>query len=333
MKTFAAAFAVLLSLAFGPALADYAIKDGNNVSQTIDAVSNSGKILPKHVPSDPTGTAYSALNGFPVTPATGATPWPVTWTAMSVRMQDGSGNVLTSLSVGAQRALAIALVDSSGAQTGLSGNALRVDPTGTTTQPVSLASVPSHAVTNAGTFAVQAAQSGTWNVTNVSGTVSLPTGASTAAKQPALGTAGAPSADVITVQGAAGATAVRVTEDVSALSGGLTTVARIVSAANTTNATSAKGSAGRLYKIDGYNAAAAVRYIKIYNKATAPTVGTDTPLVTLAVAPSSRFEIMWGPTGIFLATGIAFALTTGSADADTGALTAADIVGLNLYYN
>ena len=32
------------------------------------------------------------------------------------------------------------------------------------TQPVSLASVPSHDVTNAGTFAVQAAQSGTWTV-------------------------------------------------------------------------------------------------------------------------------------------------------------------------
>lgn len=48
---------------------------------------------------------------------------------------------------------------------------------------------------------VAAAQSGTWNVTNVSGTVSLPTGAATAAKQPALGTAGTPSADVITVQG------------------------------------------------------------------------------------------------------------------------------------
>lgn len=55
--------------------------------------------------------------------------------------------------------------------------------------------------TNAGTFAVQAAQSGTWNITNVSGTISLPTGAATAAKQPALGTAGTASSDVITVQG------------------------------------------------------------------------------------------------------------------------------------
>ena len=39
------------------------------------------------------------------------------------------------------------------------------------------------AVTNAGTFATQAAQSGAWNITNVSGTVSLPTGASTSALQ------------------------------------------------------------------------------------------------------------------------------------------------------
>ena len=36
-------------------------------------------------------------------------------------------------------------------------------------------------VDNGGTFAVQAAQSGTWNITNISGTVSLPTGAATEA--------------------------------------------------------------------------------------------------------------------------------------------------------
>ena len=36
--------------------------------------------------------------------------------------------------------------------------------------PVSLATVPSHPVTNAGTFAVQATQSGTWTVTGTGGT-------------------------------------------------------------------------------------------------------------------------------------------------------------------
>lgn len=65
-------------------------------------------------------------------------------------------------------------------------------------------------VDNGGTFAVQAAQSGTWNITNISGTISLPTGAATAAKQPAIGTAGTASADVITVQGIASMTALKV---------------------------------------------------------------------------------------------------------------------------
>lgn len=71
--------------------------------------------------------------------------------------------------------------------------------TGTGSQRVTIASDNT-------AFSVNAAQSGTWNVTNVSGTVSLPTGAATAAKQPALGTAGTSSADVLTVQGRASMT-------------------------------------------------------------------------------------------------------------------------------
>ena len=59
---------------------------------------------------------------------------------------------------------------------------------------------------------VAATQSGTWNITNVSGTVSLPTGAATAAKQPALGTAGSASTDVITIQGIASGTVVPVSD-------------------------------------------------------------------------------------------------------------------------
>lgn len=48
------------------------------------------------------------------------------------------------------------------------------------------------------------------NINNIDGTVTLPTGAATAAKQPALGTAGTPSADVITVQGVTSMTALKV---------------------------------------------------------------------------------------------------------------------------
>lgn len=45
------------------------------------------------------------------------------------------------------------------------------------------------------------------------GTLTLPTGAATAAKQPALGTAGSASADVITVQGVASMTAVQIADN------------------------------------------------------------------------------------------------------------------------
>lgn len=65
-----------------------------------------------------------------------------------------------------------------------------------------------------GTGATWAAtQSGTWNINNISGTISLPTGAATSAKQPAIGTAGTASADVLTVQGIASMTKLLVTPD------------------------------------------------------------------------------------------------------------------------
>lgn len=117
-----------------------------------------------------------------------------------------------------------------------------------------------------------------------------------------------------------------------ATSAGLATVARLASAAASTNAASIKASAGRLYKTRGYNAATAVRYLKLYNKASAPTVGTDAPVVTLALKPSDAFDLDLIPIGQYFSTGIAYALTTGAADTDTGALTAADVVGLAFWY-
>lgn len=117
----------------------------------------------------------------------------------------------------------------------------------------------------------------------------------------------------------------------SAGSGGLASVSRLASAAASVNATVAKASAGRLYKIYGYNAATTVRYLKLYNKASAPTVGTDVPVVTIPLTPSREFDVDLGVIGQYFSTGIAYALTTGATDADTGALTAADVVGLGLW--
>ena len=106
---------------------------------------------------------------------------------------------------------------------------------------------------------------------------------------------------------------------------------RIVSAAASTNATVAKASAGDLFRVTGFNANAAARYLKIYNKATAPTVGTDTPVWTEYLPAQARFELSF-PKGYYLSAGISYALTTGGADSDTGVLTAGDVLSLNLAY-
>lgn len=76
----------------------------------------------------------------------------------------------------ANRAIHTNLRNAAGTEIGTSSNPIRIDPTGTTPQPVTLTST-----TITGTVA--ATQSGTWNITNISGTISLPTGASTAANQ------------------------------------------------------------------------------------------------------------------------------------------------------
>lgn len=100
----------------------------------------------------------------------------------------------------------------------------------------------------------------------------------------------------------------------------------LISAAST-NATSTKASPGTLYSIVAINLNAAVRYLKLYNKASAPTVGTDTPIMTFPIPASTTgagLAIDWGP-GVDFSIGIAFALTTGSASSDTGAVAASEI--------
>lgn len=108
---------------------------------------------------------------------------------------------------------------------------------------------------------------------------------------------------------------------------------RIASAAASVNATSAKGSAGNVFRVFGNNAKASIIYLKIYNKATAPTVGTDTPVLTIPLAASSRFDIdVGGSNGFYLGTGIGYGFTTDAADNGTTALLAADILGFTLTY-
>jgi hypothetical protein len=95
-------------------------------------------------------------------------------------------------------------------------------------------------------------------------------------------------------------------------------------AAGSTNATVVKASAGRLLGVDVTNTAATVRYLKFHNQTTAPTAGTGVVRTIGIPAGTSRWINMDG--GEAFTTGIGFTTVTGSADADTAAVTAGDLI-------
>lgn len=226
---------------------------------------------------------------------TGTTTQPVSGT---VTANVGTTNGLAldaTLTGGSQKSK---LVDSGGTNVASvsAAGALKVDASGVAV-PITDNS-GSLTVDNAGTFAVQAAQSGTWTVQP----------GNTANTTPWLVT------------------------PAPATSGGLST-SRTLSAAST-NATSVKGSAGQVYGWAITNTNASPRVVKLYNKATAPTVGTDTPLITLVIPGNASGAGMLAAdfsTGIAFGTGIGLAITTGVADSDTGAVAANEVV-VNLFY-
>lgn len=115
-------------------------------------------------------------------------------------------------------------------------------------------------------------------------------------------------------------------------SGG-TTPYKLNSAAST-NATTVKASAGQVYMITASNTNAAVRYLKLYNKASNPTVGSDTPVLVFAIPGNTAgagTNIPVPDSGIAFSTGIAFALVTGAADSDNTGVAANEII-VNMAY-
>lgn len=96
-----------------------------------------------------------------------------------------------------------------------------------------------------------------------------------------------------------------------------------------------KASAGRVYGIAFSNMATSSRFLKLYNATAANvTVGTTTPVVTLALPGNSSDDVsgvLSFPFGISFDTAITAAATTGLADNDTGAPSANDVI-VNIFY-
>ena len=103
-------------------------------------------------------------------------------------------------------------------------------------------------------------------------------------------------------------------------------------AAGSTNATLLQAGATRVHTIMIMNASAATRYIRFYNKATSPTVGTDVPVCVIAVAATSSKEIAL-KYELEFPLGLGIAITTGAAYNDSGAATAHDVQMWIVYDN
>lgn len=81
-------------------------------------------------------------------------------------------------------------------------------------------------------------------------------------------------------------------------------------------------------EITVFNPTAAVIYVKLYNKATAPTVGTDVPLVTIPVPINGLASLDMGQLGKRFTLGLGIAVTAGPLATDAVVVAAGAQVSL-----
>jgi hypothetical protein len=118
-------------------------------------------------------------------------------------------------------------------------------------------------------------------------------------------------------------------------SGGATSTFAI--AANSNNSTNLKASAGTVYGVQLSGISSAPAYLKLYNKATAPTCGTDTPIAVFMIPANSTAANGGGsnvslPVGKTFTTGIGYCIVTGIANNDNTSVAAATFA-INIDWN
>ena len=117
----------------------------------------------------------------------------------------------------------------------------------------------------------------------------------------------------------------------NALGSGLST--RYLSCTASTNATVVKASPGKIFKIRAFNNGVVTAFLKLYNKATLPSVGSDTVFDKLQIIAGSSGagfidEIELGQE---YDTGISFAVTANFADSDNTAV-ASGVISVTILY-
>jgi hypothetical protein len=124
----------------------------------------------------------------------------------------------------------------------------------------------------------------------------------------------------------------KLTSVIASFNGGGASTYKLISLAST-NANIVKASKGNLSSIIAIGLTSDVRYLKLYDKATAPTVGTDVPVLTIPIPANTQGAglAISLKDSVEFDLGIGIAITSGSADNDTGAIGAGDVI-VNLIY-
>ncbi len=121
---------------------------------------------------------------------------------------------------------------------------------------------------------------------------------------------------------------------VTSKSGGGALPFRLISTGTDEDFISVKASAGTITTIAAVNInETTVSYLKIYDKATAPIVGLDIPVMTIPIPTNIQGAgiVIPIPNGVTFSNGIGIAITGGVADSDTTAVLADEVV-INLTY-
>lgn len=110
-----------------------------------------------------------------------------------------------------------------------------------------------------------------------------------------------------------------------------TQVHRLASSAASVNATVISDRGGRVMSIRGDNTVASKRYLKFYNKGTAPDQN-DVPIATFVIPASGTFAFQLAAP-ICFPKGLSYRITGAAADNDNTAIAAGDLVQLNIDYD
>jgi hypothetical protein len=100
---------------------------------------------------------------------------------------------------------------------------------------------------------------------------------------------------------------------------GGSTLGKLLSAA-TDNSTLIAAGAHNLYSVHILSTNATAAYLKLYNKATAPTCGTDTPVATIPIIQNVPQDFVL-PAGAQFSLGLGLCITANAADNDTASAT------------